>query len=121
MIPLLNGRAAAVEPLGGTVGDAERFALVCLHRGVFLRSQYLASSAAPRFVELCTVSPAALYRALGPSTYTLNKKINCALVFDLATARFSATGTPASRCPRRRRFCTNPERLANRADVPIRV
>ena len=42
-IPLLNGGAAAVEPLGRTVGDAERFALVCLHSGVFLRSQYLAS------------------------------------------------------------------------------
>ena len=57
MIPHLNGRAAALEPLGWTGRDAEWLALVCLHSGVFLRAEYLAflggvhRSAAARFVE----------------------------------------------------------------------
>ncbi|MYN64922.1 MAG: hypothetical protein F4X11_07830 [Acidobacteria bacterium] len=57
MIPHLNGRAAALEPLGWTGRAAEWLALVCLHSGVFLRAQYLAflggghPEAAARFVE----------------------------------------------------------------------
>ena len=57
MTPHLNGRAAALEALGWTGGDAEWLALVCLHSGVFLRAQYLAflggvhGAAATRFVE----------------------------------------------------------------------
>lgn len=42
MIADLNGRAAALEPLGRTGRDAEWLALVCLHSGVFLCAQYLA-------------------------------------------------------------------------------
>ena len=42
MIPHLNGRAAALKPLGWTGRGAEWLALVCLHSGVFLRAQYLA-------------------------------------------------------------------------------
>ena len=57
MIPHLNGRAAALAPLGWTGRDAEWLALVCLHSGVFLRAQYLAflggahPEAGSRFVE----------------------------------------------------------------------
>ena len=59
MIPHLKARAARLEPLGWTGRDAEWLALVCLHSGVFLRSQYLAftgardRSAATRFVQRC--------------------------------------------------------------------
>ncbi len=41
-IPHLAGREAALEPLGWTGRDAAWIALVCLHSGVFLRSQLLA-------------------------------------------------------------------------------
>lgn len=41
-IPHLAGREAALEPLGWTGRDAAWIALVCLHSGVFLRSQYRA-------------------------------------------------------------------------------
>ena len=57
MIPHLQGRAAALKPLGWTGRDAEWLALVCLHSGVFLRAQYLAfvgcehAGPATRFVE----------------------------------------------------------------------
>ena len=59
MIAHLKDRAAALAALGWTGHDAEWLALVCLHSGVFLRSQYLAftgdthRSAATRFLERC--------------------------------------------------------------------
>ena len=59
MIAHLKDRAAALAALGWTGQDAEWLAFVCLHSGVFLRSQYLAftgeasSSAAARFIERC--------------------------------------------------------------------
>ena len=59
MIAHLKDRAAALAALGWTGPDAEWLALVCLHSGVFLRSQYLAftgdthRSAATRFLERC--------------------------------------------------------------------
>ena len=57
MVRHLNGRAAALSALGWTGRDAEWLALVCLHSGVFLRSQYLAflgsghGEPAARFIE----------------------------------------------------------------------
>ena len=57
MTPHLNGRAKALSALGWTGRDAEWLALVCLHSGVFLRSQYLAflgrdhGEPAARFIE----------------------------------------------------------------------
>ena len=39
-IPHLRDRPAALEPLGWTGRDAEWIALVCLHAGVFVRSQF---------------------------------------------------------------------------------
>ena len=59
MIAHLKDRAAALAALGWTGQDAEWLAVVCLHSGVFLRSQYLAftgethRSAVTRFVERC--------------------------------------------------------------------
>ena len=59
MIAHLKDRAAALAALGWTGKDAEWLALVCLHSGAFLRSQYLAftgdthRSAATRFLERC--------------------------------------------------------------------
>lgn len=53
----LAGREAALQPLGWTGRDATWLALVCLHSGVFLRSQYRAAPwpasvlAARRLVE----------------------------------------------------------------------
>ena len=41
MVPHLEERVAALADLGWTGRDAEWIALVCLHSGVFLRSQYL--------------------------------------------------------------------------------
>lgn len=42
MVAHLEDRAAALMARGWTQRDAEGLALVCLHCGVFLRSQYLA-------------------------------------------------------------------------------
>ena len=59
MIPHLEERAAALAPLGWTGRDAEWLAFVCLHSGVFLRSQYLTFTGethpneAARFVRRC--------------------------------------------------------------------
>ena len=59
MIAHLNGRAEALADLGWTGPDAEWLALVCLHSGVFLRSQYLAFTGesnrvvATRFIQRC--------------------------------------------------------------------
>ena len=57
MIAHLRDRAAALGALGWTGRDAEWLALVCLHSGVFLRSQHLAflgrdhGELATRFIE----------------------------------------------------------------------
>ena len=57
MVQHLNGRAEALAEFGWTGRDAEWLALVCLHSGVFLRSQYLAflgsghGEPAARFIE----------------------------------------------------------------------
>ena len=40
MVAHLEDRAAALTARGWTQRDAEWLALVCLHSGVFLRSQY---------------------------------------------------------------------------------
>ncbi len=92
-IPHLAGREAALEPLGWTGRDATWIALVCLHSGVFLRSQFAAHHActtksAHRFLgrllsaraarehplspdqgaaseHLCHVTARPIYRALG--------------------------------------------------------
>ena len=59
MIAHLQDRAAALIAHGWTRGDAEWLALVCLHSGVFLRSQYLAfigrtnPALAHRFIRRC--------------------------------------------------------------------
>ena len=42
MIAHLRGRADALVRAGWTLREAEWLALICLHIGVFLRSQYLA-------------------------------------------------------------------------------
>ncbi len=55
-IPHLAGREAALEPLGWSGRDAAWIALVCLHSGVFLRSQFAAHHA-------CTTKSA--HRLLG--------------------------------------------------------
>lgn len=93
LIPHLAGREAALEPLGWTGRDAAWIALVCLHSGVFLRSQYRAPWSVPattahRFLErlidaraarehpispdrgsasehLCQITARPIYRALG--------------------------------------------------------
>ena len=59
MVPRLQQRADALIAHGWTQRDAERLALVCLHSGVFFRSQYLAfigrsnPALANRFVRRC--------------------------------------------------------------------
>ena len=59
MVPRLQQRADALIAHGWTQRDAERLALVCLHSGVFFRSQYLAfigrsnPALANRFVRPC--------------------------------------------------------------------
>ncbi len=59
MIAHLHDRAAALMRHGWTRGDAEWLALVCLHSGVFFRSQYLAfigrtnPALAHRFIRRC--------------------------------------------------------------------
>ena len=59
MIAHLRDRADALVRVGWTRREAEWLALVCLHSGVFLRSQYLAfigrtnSALANRFVRRC--------------------------------------------------------------------
>ena len=59
MIAHLRGRADALVRVGWTRREAEWLALVCLHSGVFLRSQYLAfigrtnPALANRFVRRC--------------------------------------------------------------------
>ena len=59
MIARLEDRAAALVPHGWTRREAEWLALVCLHGGVFLRSQYLAfigrtnPALAHRFMRRC--------------------------------------------------------------------
>ena len=40
MIPHLQGREKKLEPFGWTVEEAEWVAMVCLHSGVFTRSQF---------------------------------------------------------------------------------
>ena len=88
MVPHVAARAAALADLGWKGRDAEWLALVCLHSGAFLRSQYLAfrgevhTQVATRFVRrcgdavveepwmgrgerLCRVVYRGLYRALG--------------------------------------------------------
>ena len=40
MIEHLRGRDRKLEPLGWTGQDAEWIALVCLHSGIFTRSQF---------------------------------------------------------------------------------
>ena len=88
MIAHLKDRVAALAALGWTGDDAEWLAFVCLHSGVFLRSQYLSfvgslySSTALRFIErcgdiaieeawngtalkLCRITARPVYRALG--------------------------------------------------------
>ena len=56
MIEHLRGRERKLEPLGWTGPDAEWIALVCLHSGVFTRSQFCdyfstGRKAAHRFVK----------------------------------------------------------------------
>ena len=92
MIEHLRGRDRKLEPLGWTGPDAEWIALVCLHSGVFTRSQFChyfdaQRMAALRFVKTlverrrqavetdlvafnggaktCRISSNAIYRALG--------------------------------------------------------
>ena len=42
MIAHLRGREEALEPFGWSQEDTEWVAMVCLHSGVFIRSQYMA-------------------------------------------------------------------------------
>ena len=88
MIAPLEDRAAALVARGWTRREAEWLALVCLHSGVFLRSQYLAfigrtnPALAHRFIRrcreyaveqpwngsrlrVCRIAARRLYRALG--------------------------------------------------------
>ena len=59
MLAHLEDRAAALVARGWTRREAEWLALVCLHSGVFLRSQYLAfigrtnPALAHRFIRRC--------------------------------------------------------------------
>ncbi|MCY4598598.1 MAG: hypothetical protein OXF27_01580, partial [Acidobacteria bacterium] len=59
MVPRLQQRADALMAHDWTQRDAERLTLVCLHSGVFFRSQYLAfigrsnPALANRFVRPC--------------------------------------------------------------------
>ncbi|MXW72132.1 MAG: hypothetical protein F4Z74_11845 [Acidobacteria bacterium] len=67
----LAGREAALEPLGWTGRDATWLALVCLHSGVFLRSQFVfqqgcSSPTAHRFVKRLLQAAAARERPLSP-------------------------------------------------------
>ena len=91
MIEHLRGRDRKLEPLGWTGPDAEWIALVCLHSGIFTRSQFcdyfgVWRSGAQRFVQTlvdrrmavegewpllngggktCRISSKPIYRALG--------------------------------------------------------
>ena len=91
MIEHLRGRERALEPLGWTGREAEWIALVCLHSGVFIRSQFCHyfntdrkqalrvvgalvarragiegdSMMFPGGARLCRISNMAIYRALG--------------------------------------------------------
>lgn len=67
----LAGREAALRPLGWTGRDATWLALVCLHSGVFLRSQFVAfngcpTTAARRAVERLLDAKAAQKHRLSP-------------------------------------------------------
>ena len=100
MIEHLRGRDRKLEPLGWTGQDAEWIALVCLHSGVFTRSQFcdyfgVWRSGAQRFVQTlvdrrmavegewpllngggktCRISSKPIYRALGVEDIRHRKK-----------------------------------------------
>ncbi|MCY3745093.1 MAG: hypothetical protein OXH05_02585 [Acidobacteria bacterium] len=70
-IPHLAGRDAALRRLGWTGRDAAWLALVCLHSGVFLRSQHRlyssrAETAAREFVERLVITGVAREHPLAP-------------------------------------------------------
>ena len=100
MIEHLRGRDRKLEPLGWTGQDAEWIALVCLHSGIFTRSQFcdyfgVWRSGAQRFVQTlvdrrmavegewpllngggktCRISSKPIYRALGVEDIRHRKK-----------------------------------------------
>ena len=106
MIEHLRDREKALEPLGWTGRDAEWIALVCLHSGVFIRSQFCRYFAvhrqiAARLVQglkeqkalvesehvisngggrTCRISGKAIYRALGVENIRHRRKASAVLV-----------------------------------------
>ena len=106
MIEHLKGRERALAPLGWTGREAEWVALVCLHSGVFTRTQFCHyfeahRSAAQRIVQTlvtrregvesdhvtvngggrtCRISGKAIYRALGVENIRHRRKANRSVV-----------------------------------------
>ena len=104
MIAHLKNRAAALAALGWTGHDAEWLAFVCLHSGVFLRSQYLTFTGeshpmhASRFIarcgpiaveepwngtalRICRIVARPVYRALGAEHIRHRREASAALLF----------------------------------------
>ncbi len=80
VIPHLAGREAALQPLGWTGRDATWLALVCLHSGVFLRSQYAAhrqchQTTGLRFVQRLIDAGAASEQPLAPDRGTASEHL----------------------------------------------
>ena len=106
MIEHLRGREKALEPLGWSGREAEWIALVCLHSGVFIRSQFCRYFAAHRQIaarlvqglkeqkalvesehvisngggRTCRISGKAIYRALGVENIRHRRKASTLLV-----------------------------------------
>ncbi len=79
-IPHLAGREAALKPLGWTGRDATWLALVCLHSGVFLRSQYAShrhchQTTGLRFVQRLIDAGAAAEQPLAPDRGTASEQL----------------------------------------------
>ena len=100
MIAQLQDRAAALMTHGWTRREAEWLALVCLHSGVFFRSQYLAfigrtnQALANRFIRrclkyavkqpwngsrlrLCRIAARRIYRVLGAEHFRHRRTAAC--------------------------------------------
>ena len=106
MIEHLRDREKALEPLGWTGREAEWIALVCLHSGVFIRSQFCRYFAAHRQIaarmvqglkeqkalvesghvisngggRTCRISGKAIYRALGVENIRHRRRASTLLV-----------------------------------------
>ena len=128
MIEHLRGREQALAPLGWTGREAEWIALVCLHSGVFTRTQFChyfntQRMTALRFVKAlvdrrmgvesdyltfngggktCRISSKGIYRALGVENIRHRRKASKPVVMRrLALARFRSGASGHELAPHR--------------------